>query len=75
MFRKKFKCVPNKDLNIWGDYNSKKAQQLAYKFKFCQEKDDEGNIVLGRDGNPKKCESEEDIRTYLRGKYILLLYN
>ena len=25
-YRKKFKCIPNEDLVIWGDYNSAKAQ-------------------------------------------------
>ena len=32
-FRKKFKCVDREELVIWGDFNSKKAQQLAIKFK------------------------------------------
>ena len=39
VYRKKFKCINNKDLVIWGDYNSAKTQQVAIKFKFCEEKD------------------------------------
>ena len=35
-FKKKFKCVDKKYLEIWGDYNSAKAQQLAFKFKMCE---------------------------------------
>ena len=30
---------------------------------------------MGKDGTPKKCESDLKIREYLRGKYVLLLYN
>ena len=59
--RKKFKCINKADLEIWGDYNSKSAQQIAIKFKMCEGYD--------------YCEKKEDIREWLRGKYILLLYN
>ena len=60
-YRKKFKCVDKKDLVIWGDYNSKKAQQLAVKFKMCEGKD--------------ICESREDIKKWLAGKYVVILNN
>ena len=45
---------------IWGDYNSKKAQQISIKFKMCE-----------GDG----CESEDNIKEWLKGKFIVLLYN
>ena len=61
IYRKKFKCVDQKDLVIWGDYNSAKAQQLAVKFKLCE----------GHD----YCEPKDEILKWLRGKYIVLLYN
>ena len=48
-------------MKVWGDYNSAKAQQLAIKFKMCEGRAD--------------CESEASTREWLRGKYILLLYN
>lgn len=60
-YKKKFKCIDRDELTIWGDYNSAAAQQLAIKFKFCE----------GHD----YCETPEKIREWLRGKYILLLYN
>lgn len=60
-FKKKFKCIPKEDLVAWGDYNSASAQQIAFKFKMCV--------------NKTICESEENIREWLKGKYILLLYN
>ena len=60
-FRKKFKCIKKEDLVTWGDYNSASAQQIAIKFKMCV--------------NKTICESEENIREWIKGKYILLLYN
>lgn len=48
-------------MEIWGDYNSAKAQQIAISFKMCE-------------GLPN-CESKETIREWLRGKYIVLIYN
>ena len=45
---------------IWGNYNSVKAQQIAIKFKMCT-----------GDG----CDSEEEIRNWLKKKYIYILYN
>ena len=61
MFRKKFKCFDKDSVEIWGDYNSYKTQQLAIKFKMCE-------------GKPI-CEDKEDIIEWLKGKYILILYN
>ena len=46
---------------IWGDYNSAKAMQLSVRFKMC-----EGETW---------CESEENIRKWLKQKYIVILYN
>ena len=49
------------NLQIWGDYDSEKAQQLAIRFKMCEGAD--------------YCESEENIREWLKRKYIVILYN
>ena len=46
---------------IWGDYDSAMAMQLAVKFHMCS----------GHD----YCKTEEEIRDFLSGKYIVLLYN
>ena len=61
MFRKKFKCFNKDGVELWGDFNSLKTQQLAIKFKMCKEK--------------PICEDEEVIKDWLKGKYILILYN
>ena len=60
-YRKKFRCIDNDELRIWGDYNSAKAQQIIVRFKMC----------IGEDN----CESEENIREWLKRKYIVILHN
>lgn len=60
-YRKKFKCIDEESLVIWGDYNSAMAMQLAVKFHMCE-------------GKPY-CKSKDEIRNWLSGKYIVLLYN
>lgn len=60
-WKKKFKCANSEDLVIWGDYNSAKAQQMVVKFKIC-----EGHSY---------CESKENIKQWLSGKFIVVLYN
>ena len=62
-YRKKFKCIDKEDTVIWGNYNSAKAYQLSVNFRMC-----EGGPANG-------CETEENIRTWLRRKYIVLLSN
>ena len=34
-YRKKFKCIDPQDMVIWGDFNSKKAQQIRIEFEMC----------------------------------------
>ena len=46
-YRKKFKCIDPQDMVIWGDFNSKKAQQIRIEFEMCVD-------------NPI-CESKENI--------------
>ena len=55
------KCLKKEDLAIWGDYNSASTQQIAIKFKMCQDHD--------------YCESEENIRKWLRRKFIVVVTN
>ena len=59
-WKKKFKCIDKEQLSIQGDYNSSKAQQLFFGFKMCE---GEG------------CKTQEEIREWLKGTYIVLLYN
>ena len=58
-WKKKFKCMEAEDIEIWGDFNSEAAQQIAIKFEMCR---------------GDNCESPEDILSWLSGKYIVLLY-
>ena len=62
-FKNKFRCAdnPERDLELWGDFNSQKTQQLAIRFRRCTGKD--------------YCKSEEEVRDWLRRKYIVILYN
>lgn len=48
-------------LELWGDYNSSKGQQLIFSFKMC----------TGHD----YCKKETEIREWLRGKFIVVLHN
>ena len=60
-YQKKFKC-PNPDqVKIWGDYNSLATQQLSVRFRMC----------VGHD----YCESEENIREWLKRKFVLIAFN
>ena len=59
-WKKKFKC-PNRDqLQLWGDYNSAKAQNLVINWRWC---------------SGDNCAPVEEARDWLRNKYIVLLYN
>ena len=60
-FKRKFKCIMPVDTMIWGDYNSEPAMQISIKFRMCEGKD--------------ICRSRDEIREWLSGKYILILYN
>ena len=62
-FKKKFKCIDKDEYVVWGDYNSAKAQQINIKFKMCEN----GNGII--------CKSESEIKDFLSGKYVILLYN
>ena len=53
MWKKKFKCLNKEDMVIWGNYNSKEAQQVTIKFKTCN-----------HDVNDY-CKSKENIKQWL----------
>lgn len=61
LYRRKFVCVNRHDLEIYGDFDSKKAQQLRILLNRC----------IGHD----YCKSVDEINAYLKGKYVLLLKN
>ena len=53
LYRKKFKCFKKESAELWGDFNSARAQQLTVKFKMCKSEE------------PGVCESEANIREWL----------
>ena len=53
------------NLRIQGDYNSQKARSLVIVFDKCNEPE----------GSPIKCKSDTEIKSWLRRKFILLVYN
>ena len=53
------------NLRIQGDYNSQKARSLVIVFDKCNEPQ----------GSPIKCKSDTEIKSWLRRKFILLVYN
>ena len=61
VYKSKMKCLDAEDYNVWGDYNSVVAQQLSVKFKMCEDED--------------YCESKEEIKKWLAGKFIVLVHN
>mmetsp|Transcript_10769 Transcript_10769/g.13475 ORF Transcript_10769/g.13475 Transcript_10769/m.13475 type:complete len:260 (+) Transcript_10769:65-844(+) len=61
IYKKKFKCINKESLTIWGDYNSAKAMQLSVKFHMCS--------------GHSYCKSKDEIREWISGLYIVLLYN
>ena len=61
-WKKKFRCTNEKNLVIYGDYNSAKAQQFVIKFAFCDASE------------RSDCHSREETQEWLRRKFIILLY-
>ena len=61
LYANKFDCVPEKDLRISGDWNSNSGKSLYAVFNKCSGSDD--------------CKSEEEIEEFLRGAYVMVLYN
>ena len=60
-WKKKFRCMKPEDIEIWGDYNSEKAQQITIKLEKCHGYD--------------YCEKNETaIQEWISGKYIVLVY-
>ena len=59
-YKKKFRCT-DEDISVIGDYNSDKARQFVIQFEKC---DNETRPT---------CKSEDDIRDFLKEKYILIL--
>ena len=57
-------CVDQK-FQIWGDYDSDRAQNLMIVFELCQPDPATGKV----------CKSKKEIDDFLLGKYIYVLEN
>ena len=60
-YQKKFLCMDPADINIYGDFNSAKARLLKVRLEKCHDED--------------YCQSESDITSFLRNKWLMLMYS
>ena len=65
LYQKKFHCLGEEDLYVFGDFNSDRASLMNVQLVLCN-KETQPNL---------ECKSEDDIKKFLRNKYVLLLYN
>ena len=62
MYRQKFLCVNQDDLEIYGSFSSQKAKLLRVYLELCH-------------GEENSCASENEIVEYMKDKYLLFLTN
>jgi len=58
---KKFVCIDQEDMRINGDYSTSKARLMNFQLVKCH----------GHD----YCKSDEEIKAYLRNKFVVMLSN
>ena len=56
-----FICIDDDQLELFGDWNSEKARTIQISLKRCT--------------GEAYCKNDEEIDHFLKGKYLLLLYN
>jgi hypothetical protein len=61
--RKKFMCPDEDQISIYGQYDMEKGQHFSAVLRTCQ------------DGGDVECASESEIKDWLRGKFIVLIFN
>ena len=61
LYRKKFRCIDEKDRFISGNFNTKSASQIRVYLNKCQGKD--------------YCKTEEEINKFIKGKYLIVYVN
>ena len=63
MYQKKFICLKQEDLVLWGDFASEESRQFNIDFVKCNttEHDD--------------CKTDKQVEEYVRDKYLLILSN
>ena len=66
---RKLRCFREERLVVHGDYNSARTRNLVLALELCdQEK-------RTKEGDPRRCKSDEEINRWLRGKYLVLYHN
>ena len=63
--QKKMMCIDPSEFIVSGDYNSSKGNQLTAQFIKC-------NPIRNPD---IECKSNNEIKRFIRGKYLILLFN
>ena len=61
LFRKKFRCMDEKDRFISGNFNTVNASQIRVSLLKCKGKD--------------YCKSDEEITEFIKGKYLVMYVN
>ena len=61
LYRKKFRCLDEKDRFISGNFNTINASQIRVYLTKCQDKD--------------YCKTDEEINEFVRGKYLVVYVN
>ena len=65
---KKLKCLDIDQPEVQGDYNSPKARSLVFRFEKCSH----ANPLTPDD---IVCKSDEEIKAWLKRKFIVVYYN
>ena len=61
LYRKKFRCMDEKDRVISGNFNTVNASQIRVSLLKCKGKD--------------YCKSDEEITEFIKGKYLVMYVN
>ena len=60
-YQKKFLCIAKEEMRVFGDWNSKYARII--------------DITLTKCHGHTYCKEEHEIKTWLRDKFLLMMYN
>ena len=61
LYKNKFQCISQEDLEIYGNFDSKKAKMLKVTLKYCQDE------VF--------CRTKDEIDNFMDDKWLIVLKN
>ena len=64
---KKFVCIDKEDMSLNGAFNSENARQMNIQIVRCSNEDEQETGI--------KCKEKEEITTFMKQKYLYMLYN